>query len=123
MTAKQNMNAFNDLFTTSMERMSALGELNLKLGERIAQRQLDAMNLYLEQGTRLMQLGAESKGYAELYKGQVEMTRDLGAKLMDESRANMKIAGEVRDEYRAWLDGLMDDMRHGKETVQEAMAS
>jgi hypothetical protein len=51
------------------------------------------------------------------------MTRDLGTKLMDESRTNMQIAAEVRDEYRAWLDGLMDDMRQGKESVQEAMTS
>lgn len=123
MTAKENMNAFNDLFTKGMERMSALGELNLKLGERMAQRQLDAMNLYLEQGTRMMQLGAESKGYADLYKGQVEVTRDLGAKLMDESRVNMQMAGEMRDAYRSWLDGLMDDMREGKETVQEVITA
>jgi len=121
MTFKENMNAFSNLFNKSMERMSALGELNLKLGERMAQRQLDAMNLYLEQGTRLMQLSAESKGYADLYKGQVEMTRDLGTRLMDESRANMQAAAEVRDEYRAWLDGLMDDMRQGKATVEEAI--
>jgi hypothetical protein len=123
MTVKENMTAFNNLFTQGIEQMSALGELNLKIGERMAQRQLDAMNLYLEQGTRLMHLGAESKGYADTYKGQVEMTRDLGTKLMDESRTNMQIAAEVRDEYRAWLDGLMDDMRQGKESVQEAMTS
>jgi hypothetical protein len=123
MTVKHNMTAFNDLFTQSLERMSALGELNLKLGERMAQRQLDAVNLYLEQGTRMMQLGTEAKGYADLYKGQVEMTRDMGAKLMDESRANMQIAGELRDEYRAWMNGLMDDMRQGKETVEEAMTA
>ncbi len=123
MTVKQNMNAVNDLFSKGLERMTALGELNLKLGEQMAERQLDAMNLYLEQGTRMMQLGTESRGYADLYKGQVEMSRDLGTKLMDESRTNMKLAGQMRDEYRTWTDGVMDDVRQGKETVQEAMAS
>ena len=103
MTVKDNLNAINEMGNKSYERLTALAELNLRTWEKLAARQMDAMNLFMEQGTRQMKLATESKGYNELVKGEVELAKEMSARMMEETKANMKLAGEVRDEYRNWF--------------------
>ncbi len=103
MTAKDNLNLMNEMGTKGFERLTALGELNLRAWEKLTARQLDAMNLMVEQGVRQMRLATESKGYNEYLKGQVELAKELSTRLMEETKTNLQVAGEVRDQYRSWF--------------------
>jgi hypothetical protein len=115
MTAKDTMSVINEMNEKNAERLNALGELNLRTWEKLAARQMEAMNLLTEQSARQMKLATESKGYSEFLKGQVELAKELSARMMEESKANLKIASEIRDEYRAWgqqgLTELSAEMR------------
>ena len=110
MSVKETMNLFNEMGNKGFERLNALGELNLKVWESLAARQLDAVNLLMEQGTRQMKLATESKGYNEYVKGQVEIARETGERLMAETKTNMQLAGQVRDDYRAWVQQGVSDL-------------
>jgi hypothetical protein len=123
MTVKDNVNAVNELSNKGFERMSALGELNLKAAEKLAARQLDAMNLFMEQGMRMMSMATEAKGYGDYYKIQVDMAKEMAERLMKESKTNMQVAGELRDEYRGWLDGAMAEARNSKDVVRNAVTA
>jgi hypothetical protein len=123
MTVKDNVNAVNELSNKGFERMSALGELNLKVAEKLAARQLDAMNLFMEQGVRMMTLATEAKGYSDYYKGQVDMAKEMAERLMTESKTNMQVAGELRDEYRGWFDAAMAEARDSKDVVRNAVTA
>jgi hypothetical protein len=123
MTVKDNVNAVNELSNKGFERMSALGELNLKAAEKLAARQLDAMNLFMEQGMRMMTMATEAKGYGDYYKIQVDMAKEMAERLMTESKTNMQVAGELRDEYRGWLDGAMAEARNSKDVVRNAVTA
>ena len=123
MSTKEIVSAFTDLSTKSVERMSALGELNLAVAEKMAARQMDALNLFMEQGARMMKLATEAKGYSDYYKGQVEMAREMSERMMQESKANMKLAGELRDEYRGWFDAAMAEVKAGKDVVRNAVTA
>jgi len=103
MSVKETVNLFNEMGNKGFERLNALGELNLKVWESLAARQIDALNLLMEQGTRQMKLATESKGYNEYVKGQVELARETGERLMAETKTNLQLAGQVRDDYRAWF--------------------
>lgn len=103
MTAKDNLNLMNEMGTKGFERLTALGEINLRAWETLAARQLDAMNLMVEQGVRQMKLATESKGYNEYLKGQVELSKELSTRLMEETKTNLQVAGQVRDQYRSWF--------------------
>ncbi|MCU0832968.1 MAG: phasin family protein [Chromatiaceae bacterium] len=103
MSTKDNLNLINEMGTKGFDRMTALGEINLRVWERLATRQLDAMSLMMEQGVRQMKLATESKGYNEYVKGQVELAKELSTRLMDETKTNLQVAGEVRDQYRSWF--------------------
>ncbi len=123
MTIKDNLNTLNELTNQGGERLNALGELNLRVVEQLTARQMDVFNLYLEQGVRMLQLATDAKGFGDLYKGQVEMTKDLAERLMSESKANVAIANEMRDAYRGWFDGAMADVKAGKDVVRNAVIS
>jgi hypothetical protein len=123
MSTQDVMKTYNDLTNQNVERVNALGELSLKVAEKMATRQMDAMNLFMEQGVRMMKLATEAKGYGELYKGQVEMAKDMSEKLMAESKTNLSLAGEIRDDYRGWFDAAMSDLKEGNTAVRNAVTA
>jgi hypothetical protein len=71
---------------------------------------MDAVNMMMEHGIRVMKLTTESKGYNEFFKGQVEAAKDLSERMMTESKTNLALAGEVRDDYRAWFEKNMAEV-------------
>lgn len=103
MAVKDNLNAINEMGNKGYERMNALAELNLRTWETLAARQMDAMNLLMEQGVRQMKLATESKGYNDLVKGEMELAKEISNRMLEETKTNMKLVGEVRDEYRNWF--------------------
>ena len=120
-TVNDTMNTVNEMANKGFERMTSLGELNLKLFERVAARQMDALNLFMEHGIRVMKIATESKGYNESFKGQVDAAKELSERLMTESKTNMSLAGEVRDDYRHWFEKnlaeVSADLRKGVPTA------
>jgi hypothetical protein len=120
-TVNDTMSTVNEMTNKGFERMTSLGELNLRIYERVAARQMDTMNLFMEHGIRVMKLATESKGYNELVKGQVDAAKELSERLMTESKTNMALAGEVRDDYRHWFEKnlaeVSADLRKGVPTA------
>ncbi|HYN78332.1 MAG TPA: phasin family protein [Lamprocystis sp. (in: g-proteobacteria)] len=104
MTANETVSTVNDITSKGVERLTSLGEINLRYFERLAARQVEAYNLYVEHGNRLLKLAAESKGYDEFFKGQVEATKELSERVVTESKTSMELAGQARDDYRAWFE-------------------
>ena len=123
MSTQDVIKTYTDMTNQNVERMNALGELNLKIAEKVAARQMDVMNLFMEQGVRMMKLATEAKGYGELYKGQVDMAKEMTEKLMAESKTSMALAGEIRDDYRGWFDAAMADLKEGNTAVRNAVTA
>ncbi|NCC30090.1 MAG: phasin family protein, partial [Gammaproteobacteria bacterium] len=63
MTTNDTLNTVNELTNKTVERMTSLGELNVRIFEKMSARQMDAMSLYMEHAMRMMKLATESKGY------------------------------------------------------------
>jgi phasin family protein len=110
MTVKDSLTAMNEMTSKGADRLSSLGDLNLKVWEKLAARQLEALNLMMEQSVRQMKIASEAKGYNEFVKAQVEMAKESSERMMEEVRTNMALANEVRDEYRAWAQAGMSEM-------------
>ena len=110
MTMKDNINAVNEMGNKGFERINSLGELNLKVWEKLAARQMDALNIMMEQSMRQMKMASEAKGYNEFVKGQVEMAKVASERMMVETKTNMELAGEVRDEYRDWMQSGVSEL-------------
>ena len=103
-TTQANLDMINELGTKGYESMRELGEINLRNWERMVARQMDAVSMMMESGLRQAKVASEAKGYNELAKTQVDFAKELGQRMVDETRQNLKLAGDARDEYRAWFE-------------------
>ncbi|MEY6433847.1 phasin family protein [Thioalkalicoccus limnaeus] len=120
MTVNDSVKQMGDVATKNLERANAMVELNMRTWERLVGRQMEAVNLCLEQGLRMMKVATESKGYNDYLKGQTEIVKDVTEQMMAEAKVNMKLAGDLREDYRAWyersLSDLSSDMRRSVST-------
>jgi hypothetical protein len=110
MIATENFKAINNLTYKSVERASSLGELNLRLFGRLVAHQIDAVNVAVEHSVRLAKLPTVSKGYHELFSGQVEVSKDLGEHLNTVVKENIQLAGQVSDDYQGWFQRGMAEV-------------
>jgi hypothetical protein len=69
------------------------------------------MTRFMEQGTRYMRTATEARGYSDLYKAQVDMAKDLSEQMMAESKTNLQLANETRDQYRTWYEDTLSALR------------
>ncbi|NEX21558.1 phasin family protein [Thiorhodococcus mannitoliphagus] len=110
MNATDSMKTMNELTNKSVERMTSLGELNVRIFEKMAARQMDAVTLYMDHAMRMMKVATESKGYNEFFKGQVDATKELSERMIAEGKSTMQIASEARDDYRGWVETNMSEI-------------
>lgn len=113
MNQKDTVKIVTDLTNKNVERMNALSELNLRAWERMTARQMDVMGFFMEQTVRSMKLASESKSFTDLAKAQMEMAKQMGERMMEESKTSMQVAAEVRDEYRDWYKQGMAEVAEG----------
>jgi phasin family protein len=110
MTTKDSVNLMNEMGNKGFEQLNALGELSLRTWEKLVTRQMDAVSFAMEQGSRQVKLATEAKGYTEYMKGQVDLAKETSERAMTEAKANLKVAGEVQEDYRAWVQKGMSDL-------------
>jgi hypothetical protein len=111
MTMQDTIKTVNDMTNNSVERMTSLGEINMRVAERMMSWQMDLMTRGIEQGTAYVRAASEARGYSDLYKTQLEMAKEASEQLMTDSKASLAFATEARDDYRAWFQGALADMR------------
>jgi hypothetical protein len=104
MTTTETLNTVNELTNKNVERLTSLGELNMRIFEKMATRQMDALTLYMDHTLRLTKLATEAKGYNEFFQGQIEATKELSERVMTESKTTLQLVNEARDDYRVWLE-------------------
>ncbi|MBK1732597.1 phasin family protein [Thiococcus pfennigii] len=110
MTINETVKTATDMTAKGMDRFNSMAELNMRTWERLAGRQMDVFGLWLEQGMRLATLATESKSYTDYVKGQVEIAKDVSERMMAETKTNMQLLGEVRDDYRVWYERGMSEL-------------
>ncbi|KOR32122.1 hypothetical protein TI05_09260 [Achromatium sp. WMS3] len=103
-TPKEKLELFNDLTSKGYEAAKSFGEINIRLMERMINRQLDTFNIVMDSGLRNIKMITEAKGPNDLFRGQMDLIREVSEKLLIESRESLKITSEVRDEYRTWFE-------------------
>jgi len=110
MNTKKGLEAVNEMGTKAIDNLNKLAELNMKVVEKITSRQMEAMNFMLEQSKRQMELATQAKGFDEFIKAQAELAKQTSERLLEESKANMQMVSEVREDYRAFVQQGMTDL-------------
>lgn len=103
MSTNMNLDAVKETGGKAMESLTKLAEMNMNVMEKLASGQMESMKFMMEQSKREMKLAKEAKGLDEFMKGQGEIAKETSERLLADSKAAMKTASEVRDEYKAFI--------------------
>lgn len=90
---------------TGLDTIKELGELNTRLFEQASQQQLELAQASIEASVKGVQLARESRSYKEFVSGQAALATEYGERVLKTVRKGNEAAGELRDEYSAWIEG------------------
>ncbi len=100
----------NELGKNVFDATKELGEINARASEKLRQKQLDTMNLYLEAGVQQMQLLGEGKSLQDVLTGQTRLAGEYSEKVLANVREAAAVATEARDEVGAWFEKGVEDV-------------
>jgi len=104
MKTKETIDAVNELAGNGYQSLRRLGEINQRAFDRLMDRQVSLMNIWMDAGMQQIKLASEAKGLQDLMTGNLTLTKTVAEKLMAENRDTLEMAAETRDELRAWWE-------------------
>jgi phasin family protein len=122
MKTKETIDAVNELAGNGYQSLRRLGEINQRAFDRLMDRQVSLMNIWMDAGMQQIKLASEAKGLQDLMTGNLTLTKTVAEKLMAENRDTLEMAAETRDELRAWWEsGVAEATDRMSKVAQKAV--
>lgn len=102
--ATESLELIKEFGTSGLENMRALGELNQRTWEKMAEQQMNTFGLIMDAGLQQLKLATRTKDVSELINGQAELTHALRDNLLTKSRESIELSTEIGTEYRTWME-------------------
>ena len=123
MKTKETIDAVNEFAGNGYQSLRRLGEINQRAFDRMVDKQVSLMNIWMDAGMQQIKLATEAKGLQELMTGNLAITKAIAEKLAAENRDSLEMATETRDELRAWFEsGVADVTERVTKVAQKAAA-
>lgn len=110
MKTKETIDAVNELAGNGYQSLRRLGEINQRAFDRMVDKQVSLMNIWMDAGMQQIKLATEAKGLQDLMTGNLTITKAVAEKLVAENRDSLEMAAETRDELRAWFESGVADV-------------
>jgi phasin family protein len=123
MKTKETIDAVNEFAGNGYQSLRRLGEINQRAFDRMMDKQVSLMNIWMDAGMQQIKLATEAKGLQELMTGNLTITKTMAEKLVAENRDSLEMAAETRDELRSWFEsGVADVTERVTKVAQKAAA-
>ena len=123
MKTKETIETVNELAGNGFHALRELGEINQRAFDRMLDKQVTLMNIWMDAGMQQIKLATQAKGLQELMTGNLAITKAIAEKLAAENRDSLEMATETRDELRAWFEsGVADVTERVTKVAQKAAA-
>ena len=116
-TPAENLEMMRKMASDGYESAHQLGDINLRTWKYILEKQLDIFDIWLEAGTRQIELSTAAKDPKEYLRSQLALNQDMAEKMMDSLRDAVSTSGEAQGEYRAWYEKSVQSMAGNWNTV------
>jgi phasin family protein len=121
MKTKETIDAVNEFAGNGYQSLRRLGEINQRAFDRMMDKQVSLMNIWMDAGMQQIKLATEAKGLQDLMTGNLTITKAVAEKLVAENRDSLEMAAETRDELRAWFEsGVADVTERVTKVAQKA---
>lgn len=94
----------NKMSQSAFDTARRLGEIQLKLSEKLMEQQVDLTNAFIESSVKSLELLGKAKGYQELVSGQAELVRDYSQKVLEGYRSGTDVVTEARESLTKLVD-------------------
>lgn len=122
MKTKETIDAVNEFAGNGYQSLRRLGEINQRAFDRMVDKQVSLMNIWMDAGMQQIKLATEAKGLQDLMTGNLTITKAVAEKLVAENRDSLEMAAETRDELRAWFESGVADVTERMTKVAEKAA-
>jgi phasin family protein len=122
MKTKETIDAVNEFAGNGYQSLRRLGEINQRAFDRMVDKQVSLMNIWMDAGMQQIKLATEAKGLQDLMTGNLTITKAVAEKLVAENRGSLEMAAETRDELRAWFESGVADVTERMTKVAEKAA-
>ena len=92
----------------TMDAIKELGEINTNAMTRLAQRQMEMVNLYMEGGAKQMEALSDAKGIQDVVTAQSHLFADINEKLMENARQTVDDIVDVKTKLSTWAEKGME---------------
>jgi hypothetical protein len=121
-TAKENLQLVEDFSNFGYEGVRALAQLNLQTWEKLLEKQMDAVGLFLDTGIKQLNIAGEVKDAKSMTEAQIELTREFGESLVSKGRETLELTSEVGDEYRSFFESRIETFKEKASKAAEQAA-
>jgi phasin family protein len=122
MKTKETIDAVNEFAGNGYQSLRRLGEINQRAFDRMVDKQVSLMNIWMDAGMQQIKLATEAKGLQDLMTGNLTITKAVAEKLVAENRGSLEMAAETRDELRAWFESGVADVTERVTKVAQKVA-
>jgi len=122
MKTKETIDAVNEFAGNGYQSLRRLGEINQRAFDRMVDKQVSLMNIWMDAGMQQIKLATEAKGLQDLMTGNLTITKAMAEKLVAENRDSLEMAAETRDELRAWFESGVADVTERVTKVAQKVA-
>lgn len=123
MKTKETIDAVNEMAGNSYQSLRRLGEINQRTLDRMIDKQVSLMNIWMDAGMQQIKLATEAKGLQELMTGNLAIGKVVAEKLVAENRDTLEMAAQAREELRTWWEsGVTDVTERVTKAAQKAAA-
>ena len=123
MKTKETIDAVNEFAGNGYQSLRRLGEINQRAFDRMMDKQVSLMNIWMDAGMQQIKLATEAKGVQDLMTGNLAISKAVAEKVMAENRDSLETAAQTRDELRAWWEsGVAEVTDRVTKVAQKAAA-
>ena len=116
-TPAENLEMMRKMASDGYESAHHLGDINLRTWKNLLEKQSDIFDIWLEAGTRQIELSTAAKDPKDFLRSQLALTQDMGEKMKASLQDAVSTGGEVQGEYRAWYEKSVQSMAGNWNTV------
>lgn len=98
------MRQWSELNKGAMSSIKELGEINTKTLTRLAQCQMEMVNVYMENGAKQLQAFSEVKGVQDVVSVQSKVFAEMNKKLIENAQQTATILADAKSELTSWVE-------------------
>ena len=109
-TPAENLELMKEMASDGYESARQLGDINLRAWNNLLEKQTGMFDIWLEAGTRQIELSTTAKDPKEYLRSQLALNQDIAEKMMASLRDAVSTGEEVQGEYAAWFEKSVQSM-------------